>query len=321
MMRAPEINNPTNLEPRAWLPLVILFAALFSTPALADPVLPGLFSDHMVLQRGRDVPVWGWADPGETITVTMEGVSRETIAGKDRRWKITLPSMKAGGPLRMTVQGRRTLLLKDVMVGEVWVLSGQSNMTFALSGAEGAATEIPAANFPEIRLFTVPESDSLEPQQNVASAWKICSPTTAGEFSAVAYFFGRELFRRLGVPIGLVHSSWPGTGAEDWATASSLEAEPELKSILGHWETASPESKQLARGPADFQLEFDDFQLISAGEDPRKSATTSFSNFDDGNARTSFGSSWTYTWERAAKATFDLAQPGRGGAGFAARVS
>ena len=223
MMTAAEINTSTNLEPRAFVGLLILFAALFSTSALADPVLPGLFSDHMVLQRGRDVPVWGWADPGETITVTLEGVSRQTIAGKDRRWKITLPSMKAGGPWLMTVQGNRTVLLKDVLVGEVWVLSGQSNMTFALSGAEGAATAIPAANFPEIRLFTVPESDTLEAQQNVAAAWKICSPTTAGEFSAVAYFFGRELFQRLGVPIGLVHSSWPGTGAEEWAAVSSLE--------------------------------------------------------------------------------------------------
>jgi sialate O-acetylesterase len=288
---------------------------------VAEPTLPGLFSDHMVLQRNREVPVSGWADPGEKIRVTMEGISRDAIAGKDGQWKITLPAMNAGGPFLMTVQGNKTVFLKDVLVGEVWVLSGQSNMTFALSGAEGAATELPRANYPEIRLFTVPQKDTQEPQQNVAAAWKVCSPGTAGEFSAVAYFFGRELFKKLGVPIGLIHSSWPGTGAENWASAPSLRAEPELKSILDRWESASPESKQLARGPADFRIEFDDFELIKAGENSTQSQTVPFSNFDDGTTHTSFGSGWTYNWQTAANTTFDLAQPGRGGSGFAARVS
>jgi sialate O-acetylesterase len=312
------LNGRTNVGSGVF---VLLSITLWSTFVLADPVLPGLFSDHLVLQRGREVPVWGWADPGEKITVTMAGVSRDTIARKDGRWKITLPAMKAGGPFLITVQGRKAVFLKDVLVGEVWVLSGQSNMAFALHGAEDAATEIPAANHPEIRLFTVPEKDALEAQQNVAAGWKICSPATAEPFSAVAYFFGRELFKKLGVPIGLIHSSWPGTGAEDWASEASLRAEPELKSLLDHWESADARSKQLARGPADFEIEFDDFELIKDGQEPGGSAATSFSNFDDGAARTSFGSDWTYNWQGAANAAFDLAQPGRGGSGFAARVS
>jgi sialate O-acetylesterase len=299
--------------------LALLFIG--SIPLWADPTLPGLFSDHMILQRGREVPVWGWADPGEKITVTMEAASREAITGKDGRWKIILPAMKAGGPFLLTVQGKKTILLKDVLIGEVWVLSGQSNMTFALSGAEGAAAEILAANYPEIRLFTVPEKDSLEPQPNVAAAWNICSPGNVGGFSAVAYFFGRDLFKKLGVPIGLIHSSWPGTGAEDWASVPSLHAEPDLKAILDHWDSASPESKQLARGPANFEIEFDDFELIKAGEDSPQPETTQFSNFDDGTTRTSLNSYWIYNWPGAPNTTFDLIRPGHGGSGYAARLS
>jgi sialate O-acetylesterase len=274
----------------------------------------------MVVQRGREVPIWGWADPGEKIIVTMQAVSRESIAGQDGRWKVALPAMTAGGPFLITVQGKRTILLRDVLIGEVWVLSGQSNMTFALRGADGAESEIPAANYPEIRLFTVPQKDAIDAQEDVAASWKICSPGTAGEFSAVGYFFGRDLFKKLGVPIGLIHSSWPGTGAEDWVSPSSLRAEPELKSILDHWNASPTESKQLARAPAEFQLEFDDFELVEA-DGSTTSTSTPFSNFDNGTGRTSFGSYWSYTWQSAASTTFDLVQPGRGGSGFAARVS
>jgi sialate O-acetylesterase len=299
------------------LAAVVFLLGVFSPLLFASPVLPGLFSDHMVLQRDREIPVWGWADPGERITVTLNGDSQSTDTGYDGRWQLTLPSQKAGGPFVLTVQGKKTITLKDVMVGEVWVLSGQSNMTFALSGAATAATAIPAAKYPEIRLFTVPQERMLTPEQNPASTWKICTPDSAKLFTAVGYFFGRELYQKLGVPIGLIHSAWPGTVAEDWASPESLRGPPELQPILRRWAEAPAQSKQLAEHPADFDLEFDDFELIKSNpSDP----LVPFSNFNDGTARNSLQGLWTYDWQAAPDSIFELSQPGRGGSGYAARV-
>ena len=296
-----------------------LFAILLfflSSTALADPVLPGLFGDHMVLQQGREVPVWGWADAGEKITVTILDAARSTTAKSDGSWKVELPAMKAGGPFVLSIQGKKTILLKDVMVGEIWVFSGQSNMTFALSGAENAATEIPAAKYPEIRLFTVPEKSTLETQKNVSAGWEACTPDTAEDFSAVAYFFGRDLYKQLHVPIGLIHSSWPGTSAEDWVIPGSLQGNPELEPILQRWDAAPPPVKQLAFHPAEIDLEFDSFELIKPGGE-----AVPFSDFDNGTIVNSLHGLWTYDWSAAPGAVFDLAQPGYGGSGYAARVS
>jgi len=299
------------------LPAAALFFFCFCPLLFADPVLPGLFSDHMVLQQGRGIPVWGWADPAEKITVRLNGENRSTETGSDRRWRVTLPPQSPGGPFVLTIEGKKTVVIKDVMIGEVWVLSGQSNMTFALSGSASAATAVPAANYPEIRLFTVPEERTLTPQQNTAASWKICTPDTAKGFTAVGYFFGRELYQRLGVPIGLIHSAWPGTVAESWATPESLRRSPELEPILQRWAEASAESKQLAARPADFDLEFDDFELIRS--DTTASALP-FSNFNDGTPGNSLHGLWTYDWQSAPNATFELSKPGRGGSGYAARV-
>ena len=296
--------------------LVVLLCAC-SWPVLADPVLPGLFSDHMVLQQQRALPIWGWADPGEQIVVTLGAQSRRAVASPDRRWKVLLSPMKAGGPFLMTVRGKKAILIKDVMVGEVWVLSGQSNMTFALSSAAGAETEIPQANYPEIRLFTVPQESTLHPQQDTLANWQICTPETSKEFSAVGYFFGRELHEKLGVPIGLIHSSWPGTGAEEWASLPSLHGDPQLASILGSWQDAPGEAKYLAAHAADFRIEFGDFEFMKRDSD----AAVSFSNFDDGSSRNTLGGSWTYTWKTAPDTVFQLTQPGRRGSGYAAQVS
>jgi len=298
---------------------VLVLTCISSSPLVADPLLPGIFCDHMVLQQQRDVPIWGWAEPGEKIAVTLGSTTRQAVASSDGRWKVTLPPMKAGGPFLVTVRGKKAILLKDVMFGEVWLLSGQSNMTFALSGAEGAAAEIPAANYPQIRLFTVPQKSSVVPQQNVSSSWKICTPETVKEFSAVGYFFGRELFRKLGVPIGLIHSSWPGTAAEDWSTAQSLRNDPALAPILGSWPGASGESKALVAHPAAFDIEFDDFELVKQPADSPKPET--FDNFDDGSSRNRLNGYWTYEWQSAPNSVFQLVQPGRGGSGYAARLS
>lgn len=296
---------------------VFVFFAL-SSQLFADPVLPALFSDHMVLQRGREIPVWGWADPGEKITVMLNGESRSTEAASDGRWKLDLAPLEAGGPFVLTVQGKKTISLKDVMVGEVWVLSGQSNMTFALSGAATAATAIPAANHPEIRLFTVPQKRALQPLQKISGSWKICTPDSARDFTAVGYFFGLKLYESLGVPIGLIHSGWPGTVAEDWTSPEALRAAPELQPILQHWANASAQSKELAEHAAPVDLEFDDFQLIKSDA---AATAVPFSDFDNGLPEDSLHGLWTYNWDDAPGTRFSLEKPGRGGKGYAAELS
>ena len=141
-------------------------------------------------------------------------------------------AMKAGGPFLMTIRGKKTILIKDVMLGEVWVLSGQSNMTFALGGAASAETEIPQAKYPEIRLFTVPQESTLHPpSRTLSQTGRSVLPKPSKDFSAVGYFFGRELHKKLGVPIGLIHSSWPGTGAEEWASLPSLHGDPQRRPL------------------------------------------------------------------------------------------
>ena len=136
---------------------LFVLVAVFVPPLVAEPRLPHLFSNHMVLQRDKEIAVWGWGDPGEKISVSLGSNARETTAASDGRWKVALSPMPAGGPFTLVVKGEKTITLKDVMLGEVWIASGQSNMTYPLSGATGAAGEIPKANDPGLRFFTVPK--------------------------------------------------------------------------------------------------------------------------------------------------------------------
>ncbi len=285
----------------------------------ADPVLPTLISDHMVLQQGREVHLWGTADAGEAITASLAGHTANATTDAARRWIVRLPAMSAGGPFTLTIQGNKKIEIKDVMIGEVWIASGQSNMTFSLDGSEGAATEVPKANYPQIRLFTVPRKIALSPQENtLPAAWKICTPDNAKGFSAVAYFFARELQRKLNVPIGVVESAWPGTAIEDWISPDALQADADLKPVLEEWNHATPAVKRFAESSLPLDLEFDDFELIPAAS---ASASKLLANFDDGTARVSTGGSFTYTWEDAPDAPFELVAPGRGGVGFTARIA
>ncbi len=205
---------------------------LFASVGWSDVRLPAVFGDHMVLQREAPVPVWGWADAGEAVTVSVGGQKKTTTSGADGRWSVTLDPLKAGEPVELTVAGKTTRTFKDVLIGEVWIGSGQSNMAFTLDRAVDAAAEIAAAQFPKIRLFTVKRTTALEPQTDCEGSWSACSPETAKTFSAVAYFFGRELHRTLDLPVGLIHSSWGGTPAEAWTSRPALEAEPDFRPIL-----------------------------------------------------------------------------------------
>ena len=197
---------------------------LMCTSAAIAQVKPArIFSSNMVLQQNALIPVWGWAAPGEKIIVTLGKQSASVRTAKDGKWMVRLKPFKAGGPYEMNIKGKNTITYTNVLIGEVWVCSGQSNMEFKLSQARNAAQEIAGANYPKIRLFTVPKKTSLSPLNDMDQGeWVECTPETAAAFSAVGYFFGRELLKNLDVPIGLIHSSWGGTNAESWTSAATM---------------------------------------------------------------------------------------------------
>jgi len=198
----------------------------------AEVKLPSLLSDGMVLQQGTKVNVWGTADPGERVTVTLKDQRVSGIADSEGQWKVKLGPLNAGGPFTMTVAGKNTITVHDVLVGEVWVASGQSNMTMAVSRVINAGDEIAHADYPTLRLFTVEMAVAGKPQRDVKGYWVATRPETVSDFSAVGYFFGRELLKALNVPVGIIHSSVGGTPAESWMSHSTLESDPAFKSIL-----------------------------------------------------------------------------------------
>ena len=204
-----------------------------SIHSIADVTLPRIFSSNMVLQQGIEIPVWGWASSGERVTVTLGKSTVNVRTGRDGKWKVKLPGFDYGGPYTMTVSGRNKIVFDNVMIGEVWIASGQSNMEWQLSQSKNAEEEIAAAAYPNIRLFQVPRTVAQFPQDDISSGeWKACTPENVAGFSAVAYFFGRELHRKLNVPIGLIHSSWGGTVAETWISTETIENDPDFAEPL-----------------------------------------------------------------------------------------
>lgn len=299
--------------------LVLLLPSILPPIVWAEPRLPHLFSDHMVLQCGTELRVWGWSDPGESIEVSLADTSRRTAATRDGRWNVSLPPVPAGGPFTLEVRGNRTLRFKNVMIGEVWVASGQSNMTYALAGTANAAQDVRMANDPDLRFFTVPKKIALEAQADtLPTTWEVSTSDTAKKFSAVAYFFGRDLRRSLGVPVGIILSSWPGTQGEEWTDPESLRRDPILQPIASRWDSASSDEKAFAARSRGFSLELDDFELLPVNP---ASAPVSFSNFDHGFSAVSTGGAWYYSWQEAPDSQFELVAPGRGGKGYAARIS
>ena len=206
----------------------------FAQAARAEVRLPKVFSSHMVLQQEKPLVVWGWGAPNEKVTVTLASASQQAQANERGEWEAVLPAMKAGGPYTLTVSGSSKVEFEDVMVGEVWLCSGQSNMEMGIGAAKDAQAEIAAADYPGIRLLLVTKSWKPEPQKDIEGTWKVCSPKTVAEggwsgFSACGYYFGRELHQKLGVAVGLIDATWGGTRIEPWTTPEGFAAVPALK--------------------------------------------------------------------------------------------
>ncbi len=206
-----------------------LLSLTLATSLHAEVSLPALFSDHMVLQQDVEAPIWGWADAGEKITVSIGGETRETTAGADGKWKARLPKLKAGDAGTLTVSGSNTVQIQDVLVGEVWLGSGQSNMAMTVSRAKDFEAEQAKSDLPQIRHFKENSRSAKEPQEKCAGEWVVCTPDSVGGFSATLFFFGRKIHAALGVPVGLINSSVGGTPIEAWIEPATQKAEPSLK--------------------------------------------------------------------------------------------
>ena len=215
-------------------PLKFLIAAAFLTTtgtwACADVTLPSIISDGMVLQQQMETPIWGWADPGEKVSVSFEKQSKSATADANGKWMVKLDPLQANSKgQKLEIKGNNTIALNQVLVGEVWICSGQSNMEWSVGSSLNAKEEIAAADHPMIHLFNVPgHITSDKPQEKCPGHWAVCSPQTVRGFSAVGYFFGRRLNQELNVPIGLIGSNWGGTRIEPWVSLDGFRSVPEL---------------------------------------------------------------------------------------------
>lgn len=222
---------------------VLLLLALHSA-AFAQLKLARLFTDHVVLQRQKTIPVWGWATPNESVKVSLANQSQSAKADASGKWMVRFSPMEAGGPHQLTVSAKSgNLAIKDILIGEVWLCSGQSNMEWRVAQANNYIEEKKNADFPQIRHFFVDHEVTMTPQADLKSGeWKICSPETFGNFTAVGFFFARELYLKLNIPVGLLHSSWGGSQIEGWISKEAMLTDDELKtyaqSLPDNWADA-----------------------------------------------------------------------------------
>ncbi|MEM9675831.1 MAG: sialate O-acetylesterase [Bacteroidota bacterium] len=229
----------------------LLLPTLFThcqSPTATEVQPHQLFTDNAVLQRDLSIPVWGTANPGGTLEVEINGHIERTEVSQDGNWQVNLPEMEAGGPYELRIRGEEEAVLENIMIGDVWLASGQSNMEWPLSGQiDDYENEIANANYPNIRLFTVHRNTSIEPLTQLDSGqWNECSPETVANFSAVAYFFGREIHQEQDVPIGLLHSSWGGTPAEAWTSEASVRQIKDFSTLLDSIRSAESGSLSFA---------------------------------------------------------------------------
>ncbi len=245
------MNN--TLSRRGLLPALLLCLSLVVCGEVcADVRLPGFFGDHMVFQRDVTIPIWGWADPGESVEVTLGSQSASARSDDTGRWRVELPPLRAGKePIALRVKGNNEIEISDVLVGEVWLCSGQSNMEWRVQQSTNGEAEVAAANYPLIRHIKVPRRPSPVPLDNIEAEWQVCSPDTAANFTAAGYFMARHLFKELDVPIGLVNSSWGGTRIEPWTAPVGFQQVDALQdtyqSVIGRSPGTSEYQSRLAQ--------------------------------------------------------------------------
>ena len=236
-------------------PIPFFFLALFFLcgSALAELRTPSIIGENMVLQQKHKNPIWGWAEAGEAITVSIAGQTHKTKADKSGAWKVTLNSMEASAKAAtLSIKGKSSSLsYPNVLVGEVWICSGQSNMGWAVNGSDDSDLEILTADFPNLRLISVPQVGTQEPQDDFNGQWEATTPEVAKNFSAVGYFFGRRLHQALRVPVGLIDNAWGGSACEAWIPRDRLNATAVAKPYMDQWrETESNYDAEEAELPA-----------------------------------------------------------------------
>jgi len=264
--------------------LSLLFILCVFNTLHAEVKLPNLFGNHMVLQRQKPIPIWGWADPGEKITVSLakadEKVKPINIkAGKDGKWRVDWPALEAGGPYQLVVKGKsNTVTLEDILIGEVWIGSGQSNMQWTVDASANPDQEKQNANFPQIRHITIPRVISLNEEEDIRQApWQIASPETVGGFSAVGFFFIRELYKELNIPIGFINSSWGGTQVESWISRDGMDSLDEFEGIVSRLPATLEEMNETYRQRLIARIKQDQGDFPAAGQ----TAQFATANFDD----------------------------------------
>jgi sialate O-acetylesterase len=227
---------------KSFNPILLLMLMMIPVTTWTQIIFPAIIGDSMVLQQKHNIPFWGWYTPGKVISITpgWNNIKVSSIAGPDGKWLIMLETPSAGGPYSIKINDT---ILNNILVGEVWLCSGQSNMQMTVCEAKDAEMEINSADYPSIRLFTVARQFSEEPKKNCYGRWLVCSPETGESFSAVAYYFGRELYNELKVPVGLINASWGGTPAEAWTRKEVLQSENDLKVYLQRYEEKIKEAK------------------------------------------------------------------------------
>lgn len=245
------------------IPFLAIGALIAVAAGNAEVKVPSLIGDRMVLQRAQTNPIWGWADEGEVVTVSISGQRHTARAKANGRWKVHLDPLPAGGPHTLEIKGKNALQFKDVLIGEVWICSGQSNMQWGVNSSKDPGLEKLSARYPQIRHITVPQVGTQEPQRDFEGEWQACSPETIGGFSAVGYFFGRQLHQTLQVPIGLIDNAWGGSSAEAWVRRDLLESDARYQPLMERWkkteQTYDPEAVK-----ADYQKRLEQWEKAAA---------------------------------------------------------
>lgn len=241
--------------------VLLALCAFSALPVSGEVKLPAIVSDHMLIQQQAPVRIWGKAAPAEAVSVELAGVRASGVADSNGRWEVYLPPVNAGGPYDMTVSGTNRIVVHDVLAGEVWVGSGQSNMELPMTRVNDSEREIAAADFPQIRLFTVKKKISDTPLDDVEGAWSACTPASVKNFSAVGYFFSRYIHQQRHVAVGFIHTSWGGTPAQSWTTKATLDTNPLLKIVNDDW------ARVMANWPAaneKYQKQLSDYRIAAA---------------------------------------------------------